>query len=171
LSDERDGIPLVPEQIGEHGAFDFVSFVLKPVDFDAELNHGLFCVQRLDSLRQKNTTNGHLFGQQNHSGRNRIQTVCHYPECHVINSVEDVVELGSEGLDVFGIEGRNKSGSQTAEDIVDDLIPFIFNPGHFRLNPANSLIAAAQSGDEKLRCSTQYLGVALEKFEKLLILR
>src|SRR5580704_14527657 len=109
LPNQRDRILIIEEKVGQKVALHFVGFVFQTVDFDAQVDDGPLLVQRHESVRQESTAAVYFLGKEKHGGRNRFQPIGDDPERDIVNTVEDVVELGGQGLNIFGIEGCDES--------------------------------------------------------------
>ena len=112
-----------------------------------------------------------MLGKKKNGGRHGIEAVGDDSERDVVYTIEDVVKFGGQGLNVFGVERRDEGGPQTAENIVNNMIAFVFETGHFLLYPADAVVTAFQAGNEEVRSTAQDIGVELEKFEKFLVFR
>src|SRR5665213_639 len=171
LFDQRDGVGFSAEKVGQKIAFDLIGLVLKAVDFNAEIDHRLFPMQRIERLPQHSAAAMDVLGEQRHGGRNRIQTIGDDPEGRVVDAVEHVVQRGGKCLNVFRVEWRDEGGTQASEDIVHNLIAFTLESAHLLFDSADAVIAALETRYEQLRGPAKDSGMAFKQLKELLVLR
>jgi hypothetical protein len=170
LSDELDRIFFIAEKVGEEVAFEFVGFILQSIDLDAEVYDGFLFVEGRQCLGEERAAAGNFLCKEENGGRDRLEPVRNDPESSVVNAVQNVVERGGEGLDVFGIERGDEGGTEAVEDIVDDVISFIFNAADVFLDPADSVVAIFEPGYEQVGGTAEDLTVTFKKLEESLVL-
>ena len=75
-----------------------------------------------------------------------VQSVSHDAERGVFHGVQHVIQRRRKRLNVLGIERGQERGLQSAEDLMDDLIPTSLQSLHLFRGVAHCRVAALQTG-------------------------
>src|SRR5881409_742449 len=170
--DDRHGI-LLTEERRDRVVHEVVGDVLEAVDLDGDPLDpiGLLHVaNHPDGLRQEPRSVFDHISELHHRLGRTINFVEADPARGRLDHVEDIVELGGEGLDVLPVDRRNERLVQFLVNSMDDLVAVVLHvldPSTLHRHVAE-LVQQVRQGDRTL---VDRGGEFLEEVEKLALLR
>src|SRR6266851_5724742 len=163
-----------PEQVGDHAEVDGIGVVLELGDADDGLVDLLLVGEvphhprgLVDLLHH-----GHDDLRELAQGLRRLRDLEEDEVLgHAFHVVEDVVEVGGDGADVFAVEGRDEGRVEGVEDVAGDEVAVVLEGLELAdLGPAIVETGAARDLEEEARRAQEVLGVLVEELVEPLFL-
>src|SRR5512143_1434427 len=125
--DDVDGIVMIVDELAEGVAVLAVDPVLEPVDLDAVLLHTeiLLRAELPERLFQDIGSHLKIFGNGNDLRRRFFDPVHRHPVHGGPHQVDDVVDPGSERVNVFSVDGGEEGFVQVLHDVVSEHVAFL----------------------------------------------
>ena len=114
------------KRAADRSAPEIVGGLFETVHLDAILGQRGVAAQRREGAFESAYAAQNDAGQLGHRQGHGPDLISHQPVAALLDAIEDVVEVGRQGGDVFGVERRDKRPVQADVDVVDNLVAFLF---------------------------------------------